>query len=154
MYSARRELFCRTVDFIKSPWPHIRRAHVEPLWKRGKTSWEDSDLYGTVNAPLWFVSSGGGLSLPAMPWKQWEANLTIWFINQWLQQPNALCMAGGPAHNALEPVWVNLNNLIYNSIIPYIQRTMHGRRACPSSRDQNPQSKIPNPKARHFPWNP
>jgi hypothetical protein len=33
--------------------------------------------------------------LPAMPWYRCEVNLTIWFINQWLHQPNALCMAGG-----------------------------------------------------------
>jgi hypothetical protein len=40
-------------------------------------------------------------------------------------------MAGGPARNALKAVKGNFKHLIYNSIIPYIQRTMHGRRACP-----------------------
>jgi hypothetical protein len=40
-------------------------------------------------------------------------------------------MAGGPARNALKPVWSKFNHLSHKSMISSIQRAMHGRRACP-----------------------
>ena len=74
---------------------------LQPVGLTGRrvelTARREADLLikWTEYIPSTFDIHDSIFDLPAMPWNRCEANLTIRFINQWLHQPNALCMAGG-----------------------------------------------------------